>query len=84
MEDKPAKQMDKTEAYNLMYELRERMKGATPIKNQCFETSRYFIYIGGFPCIHVAIDNKSGTSRLFTLYNYDDFLALKGKITFVK
>lgn len=83
IEDAPANPMTKTDAYNLMYDLRQRMKGATPIHNQSFETANYYIYIGGFPAVHVAIDNKSGTTRLFTLYNEADFLKLKSKICFV-
>jgi hypothetical protein len=83
IEDAPANPMTKTDAYNLMYELKQRMKGATEFHNMTFETNKYFIYIGEFPAVHVALDNKSGTSRLFTLYNYQDFLAQKEKMIFV-
>jgi hypothetical protein len=83
VEDAPRIQMTKTDAYNLMLDLKSRMKGATEFKNLTFETPNYFIYIGGFPCVHVAIDNKSGTVRKFTLYSVDDFEEQRGRIIFV-
>ncbi len=83
-ENAPLEPMTKTEAWNLLLDIHSRMAGATTIKNQCFETSRYFIYIGEFPAVHVAIDNKVGTTRYFTLYSEQDFLNKKEKIVFVK
>lgn len=83
IEDAPANPMTKTEAWNLLLDLHSRMKGSTKIINQTFETKNYYVYIGGFPAVHVALDNKSGTTRLFTLYSEKDFLYNKSKIVFV-
>lgn len=36
-------------------------------KNNNAEGSKYFAYVGGFPSYHLALDNKSGTTRLHTI-----------------
>ncbi len=36
------------------------------------DSTKYCFYIAEFPCYHIAIDNKSGTRRLFSLYNEED------------
>lgn len=39
----------------------------TALNNNCWENNKYFVYIGKFPIFHVAIDNKAGTTRLYSI-----------------
>ncbi len=46
-------------------------------KNGCFESDMYFVYVAWFPSQHVAIDNKSGTTRLYWIFEEKDIPRIK-------
>lgn len=81
-EDAPTNQLTKKQAKELLADIVKLMK-VTSSKNGTYETSKYFMYVGGFPCAHIAIDNRAGTNRLFTIYSKQDFEKQKSKISFI-
>lgn len=44
--------------------------------NDCAE-GKYFAYVGEFPEYHLALDNKSGTSRLHTITTEEQLKPIK-------
>lgn len=75
--------MSKEEAENLLKEITGGMAGIVELSENRYENKLYYLYIGKFPQTHVAIDNKAGTSRLFSFYCYQDYLDDKNRISFV-
>lgn len=74
--------MTESEAESLLEEIVSGMKGATKV-SRGFETRFYYLYIAKFPKIHVAIDNRSGTERKFSIYSSEEYRKVKKYINFV-
>lgn len=67
--------MSKEEANELLLEMTKGMKNIKKCnRDNAFENHKYYMYIGEIPCIHIAIDNKAGTERLFSFYCKEDYL----------
>lgn len=53
---------------NLLIEKKALLKHPEWSKgNHCATNGKYFVYIGEFPKLHVAIDSSNGTDRLHTI-----------------
>lgn len=74
--------MTNEEAISLLNEIVSKINNKKEIRENRYESSKYYIYIGEFPQRHVAIDNRAGTSRLFSFYCYQDYLEQKANIIF--
>jgi len=46
-----------------------QLKDLSPNRNtdKCYGNDKYFVYIAGFPALHIGIDNKSGTDRKYSI-----------------
>lgn len=77
--DAPANRFSESEANTALKTIVQKT-GAIALRNDRYESSRYFMYVGTFPCFHVAIDNRSGTTRIYTIYNEDDLSNILKKI----
>lgn len=81
---KPRKELNDEEIERLYQTVKSSFSKLALDKDDRFETDLYYVYVGGFPCNHIAIDNKSGTSRLYSIFSYDDFLKVKPHLQLFK
>lgn len=61
------------------FEMKELSEATRKPLDKCFEggkTRVYFAYIGRFPKLHVALDNKAGTNRLHTITTEDELKSI--------
>lgn len=67
------------QAQTLLLETAKYLRIPAMRNNTYGDDKRYFVYVAGFPKIHVAIDNGCGTTRLHSITTLDQLHQIKVK-----